>query len=305
MVTENGSREREMPVPPQIMGTVLGTQGQGIRYWLYGEKGHPIVLCNSLFGSVDRWSELVTHFARTHRLLLWEYQGHGLSAGSGRGSDATVRSFARDALLLLDGVEIDRAIFVGHGFGVQVILEAYRTKPEKMLSIIGISGAEGGRLSALARLNFGSLLSRCLENVVLPLGVPFWRLVQAAWTAYLPLREEMRQKAAGPASSGDESAGVVLAQRIARTDPWIGMRVLGSMLFYRPGSLLPRLSVPVLLLGGTEDRLVSPERYADMARSIPQARLVLLQGCSHQLLDEQPERVNRLVQDFLAEQGLA
>jgi 3-oxoadipate enol-lactonase len=305
MSAETKVQERGIPIAPQCKGTVLGRRGQGIRYWIYGDKGRPVIFCNSLFGSVGAWSNFVSHFARTHRLVLWEYQGHGLSSGTAEEREATVRSFAADALLLLDGVGFESAIFVGQGFGVQVILEAYRSNPQRVLSIVGISGVEEGRFSGLAPWQLGSLLARCLETVILPLGVPLWRVVRAVWAASVPFRQDRGGEAGARGITEAGAGNLILVERIARTDPWIGIRILASMLFYHPGTLLPRMSIPVLILGGTEDQFVSAERYAEMAGRIPRARLVLLQGCSHRLLEEEPARLSRVVEDFLAEQGLA
>ena len=284
-------------------GSLLVKQGQVIRYWLYGDKGVPMILCNSLLGGVGAWMPFVRHFASSHRLLLWEYQGHGLSAGSGR-AEVSVRSFAEDSLRLLAGAGIERAIFVGLGLGVQVVFEAVRTSPQSVLSLVGISGAEDGQLSGIAPPPLAHLLSRWLNRMMLPLGVPVWRFVHAAWAAYLPLHRKSRRHPdqEEQAAGGREDSRWV--EKISRTDPQVGLRILASMLFYRPDRLLPLVGIPVLILGGTEDRLVSPDRYAEMARRIPGSRLVLLPGCSHSLMDQEPAQVNRTVEEFLLEQGV-
>lgn len=284
-------------------GTVLGNQGQSIRYWIHGEKGHPMVLCNGLFSSVEDWRPFVDHFSRTHRLLLWEYKGHGISSGSSPDDHVTVRSFAEDALQLVEGVGIEKAVFVGLGFGVQVVLEFYRGCPEKVTSIIGLCGAEEGRLSGIAPFNKGKSFARYMEKIVLPLGVPFWKIFRALWTASVPFRQ--KEQGDSPASQATENGkGKALLEQISRTDPRIGLRILASTLFYQPGALLPEMCIPVMILGGAEDRVVSAERYMEMVRRIPGSRLVLLRGCTHQAMAEAPEKVNRFVEEFLCDQNL-
>ncbi len=295
-------RNGNLPSPEQ-KGTVLGRQGQAIRYWLYGTQGIPIVLCNGLFSGVTSWTPFVQHFARTHRLLLWEYQGQGVSTGTTETQQVTVRTFSEDALQLVDGVGIQQAIFIGQGFGVQVILELYRNSPETVMCMVGVNGAEEGRLSSIAPFNKGPFVARTLERILLPLGVPFWKVFRAVWNAALPFhqREERQEAETSLPAAGKGRAWL---EQVSRTDPGIGLRILSSMLFYHPGSLLPQMCIPVLILGGSEDRFIPSERYVEMARRIPGSRLVMLQGCSHQALEEDPRAVNRFVEEFLLDQGM-
>ncbi len=60
------------------------------------------------------------------------------------------------------------------------------------------------------------------------------------------------------------------------------------------------LDMPLLLIQGGEDRVTPAAANADLlARAVPQARLVMLEGCGHLPEVEEPERVNALVREFL------
>jgi pimeloyl-ACP methyl ester carboxylesterase len=63
------------------------------------------------------------------------------------------------------------------------------------------------------------------------------------------------------------------------------------------------LALPVLLIQGAEDR-VNPlaTNAALLVEALPNARLVVLEGCGHLPEVEEPERVNDLVRRFLAAQ---
>jgi pimeloyl-ACP methyl ester carboxylesterase len=60
------------------------------------------------------------------------------------------------------------------------------------------------------------------------------------------------------------------------------------------------LTMPLLLIQGAEDR-VTPlaMNAARLAEAVPQARLVVLNGCGHLPEIEMPERFNDLIRDFL------
>jgi len=55
----------------------------------------------------------------------------------------------------------------------------------------------------------------------------------------------------------------------------------------------------VLVLHGTEDRLVAPENARMLAERIPGAQLVLLEGAGHVYHAEQPEAADEAVLVFL------
>ena len=61
-----------------------------------------------------------------------------------------------------------------------------------------------------------------------------------------------------------------------------------------------RVSAPTLLVWGKEDRLVPPVYADEFARRIPGARVQTVEGAGHAPHVEQPERVARMVREFLA-----
>jgi pimeloyl-ACP methyl ester carboxylesterase len=67
---------------------------------------------------------------------------------------------------------------------------------------------------------------------------------------------------------------------------------------------MEQIRVATLVITSDEDRLYAPTVARDMARRIPGAELVEIQGAGHLSNIEQPARFNEAVLDFLARQGL-
>lgn len=66
-------------------------------------------------------------------------------------------------------------------------------------------------------------------------------------------------------------------------------------------SCVSRLNMPVLLIGGDRDPVVSPASVRTLARKIPQARLRVIPGAGHLCYEEFPEAFNAMVEEHLRE----
>jgi pimeloyl-ACP methyl ester carboxylesterase len=63
---------------------------------------------------------------------------------------------------------------------------------------------------------------------------------------------------------------------------------------------LARVGCPALVLCGRDDALTPPALSEELARSIPGARLVVVEECGHLAPLEQPDAVNQALEDWLA-----
>ncbi|MEM6761255.1 MAG: alpha/beta hydrolase, partial [Pseudomonadota bacterium] len=64
-------------------------------------------------------------------------------------------------------------------------------------------------------------------------------------------------------------------------------------------SLAEGITVPVLALAGSQDRLTPPETAMEIARRIPNCELAIIDGAGHVSNMERPETFNRVVRSFL------
>ena len=87
-------------------------------------------------------------------------------------------------------------------------------------------------------------------------------------------------------------------------------RSIRGMLDHPVAHRLPELSVPTLLIYGTDDRMIpnpifnggSTRAVAERgARAIPTAELALIPGAGHTVHHDEPAQFNRLVDDFLGQ----
>jgi pimeloyl-ACP methyl ester carboxylesterase len=81
-----------------------------------------------------------------------------------------------------------------------------------------------------------------------------------------------------------------------------GPRAAAEIARYDFRDRLDDIACPTLVVWGDRDHVVPPTSAEEFERLIPDSRLVIFEDCGHVPMLEQPDRFNRLVLDFLAEQ---
>jgi pimeloyl-ACP methyl ester carboxylesterase len=175
-----------------------------------------------------------------------------------------------------------RFALAGHSMGGRVALEVWRQQPQ--------------RVSSLALLNTGVHPPRESEFDSRGLLVRLARRHGMAALADHWLPPMM-------GASQDRIAQVMPALkamvRRSTVESFAGQM---NALLQRPDArpLLPSITVPTLLLSGTNDTWSSLSRHADMQRSVSGSRLVEIAGAGHMSPIERPDAVARAFKSWLA-----
>ncbi len=114
-------------------------------------------------------------------------------------------------------------------------------------------------------------------------------------------------KALMPSMRGTKSdpQGLAHAERVMSAIPPETYRKAVQMLtsFDRRGQL-EQIAVPTLLVAGSDDRIAPFAVMESMARRIPHAEFVLLEGCGHLGPIDQPQAFNGALENFLQRHSL-
>lgn len=78
------------------------------------------------------------------------------------------------------------------------------------------------------------------------------------------------------------------------------VQLLDGLLRLDNGAILPGIACPTLVIGGTEDRIISADLQREMARLVPNSRLTLFEGYGHAAPLEHPH-AERVTRQFMAE----
>ena len=254
-------------------------------YEEHGRRGTPLVLAYGIGGNADMWDVNRDALAAHHRLVLWEPRGH---ARSDSPEDAAKFSFGRWALDLktvLDHLGIRKAHVGGLSLGAGIATRFALRFPSRIraLMVTNSSSAVGLPLS--------------VENLVMRA-----RSIEITLTKGMDAMAEYAM-AANPNVSErlalDPSARDEFYEEYRRLSPMGYANSLRALLAMdHITDQLPRLRMPVLLIGGDRDPSLAPMRV--MHRKVRGSKLVVLSPASHFANRDQPEAWNRTVLDFLA-----
>lgn len=111
-------------------------------FYLDTKTEGPVILClHGRWGRAETWADFIERYGGRYRIIAPDQRGHGLT---GRPlSSYTPKEMAEDAIELLDFLEIDSAVVVGHsmGGGVAGYLAAVYPQRIKAAAILDRSAA--------------------------------------------------------------------------------------------------------------------------------------------------------------------
>ncbi|MGI5499594.1 alpha/beta fold hydrolase [Lentzea sp. CA-135723] len=255
------------------MATLTTADGQLVSYVDHGGDGPAVVLLHSFLMDVTMWAPQVAAFGDRYRLIAIDERGHGDTPATGPFDHWDV---ARDALAVLDALDVPRAAVIGTSQGGFAALRVALLAP--------------GRVTALALLGTS--------------GEPEDEQVAAA---YDQLAEVWI--AQGPESVIEAVAKICLGDYDPAdwTPKWSAveparLRLIMSALVSREGVLdqVGAIDVPALVLHGTADLAYPFAKAEALVAALPQAEpLVLVDGGAHFLSLTHAGDVNPHLERFL------
>jgi 3-oxoadipate enol-lactonase len=253
---------------------------------LYYERrgaGEPLLLIQGLGGNSLHWGEtFLAGLEDGFELILYDHRGAGRSGPLD--GEHTIADLARDALGLLDALEIERAHIVGISMGGMVAQEIALAAPDRVRTLTLGCTFPGGPEATMTDMTVVGLLAEAVlsgdQERTLRVG---YEVMVAAEYADREGAYELYSELAGQHPA---PIPVLMAQ-------------LSAIMGHDTSGRLAQIEAPTLVIHGTEDRLMDVANGELIARLIPGARLELLEGSGHMFFWEQPDRSAQLVRDHV------
>ncbi|WP_326573959.1 alpha/beta hydrolase [Streptomyces sp. NBC_00487] len=233
--------------------------------------GVPLVFVHGWTANRHRWDHQVAHFAEKRRVIRLDLRGHGESSGAGV---RTIEDLATDVLALLDHLEIERFVLVGHSMGgmiSQTITLAHPERVERLVLVNSIgrmtySRGRGLLMAASARVPFKLFVAANIQRAFAP-GYP---------------REEIREYIRASSATPRE----------------VVMTLYGAMRAFDVLDRLGEIGTPTLLVHGYHDIQLPVSQMLRMAKAYQDAEVRILDA-GHELPVEKPAELTATLDRFL------
>ena len=242
--------------------------------------GPDVVLAHCWTGRREVWAPVAHRLVeRGHRVVLYDQRGHGSSTVGDDGF--TIPRLGADLRAVIEEVDARDAVLAGHSMGGMTIQSLAAHHPDVVaararalvLVATAASGISQGRRDAPAARIIGG---RGLEQVMRsPIG---HALVRGSVGRSVRRHHLVTTRDLFVATPPDARSGWLTAMQT---------------MDLREG--IAGIGVPTTVVVGTHDRLTPPERAAELAQTIPGARLVTLDDAGHMLPLEEPDRIAELI----------
>jgi len=237
-------------------------------------RRRPLVFIHGSGDSERIWRSQV-HYFGPERAFAIDLPGHGSRADT-LPAEVSVLDYAREARhIVWDELGLDHPIIAGHSLGGAVAL---------------MMGLEyGDDLGGLILIGTGARLRVHPD------------LLEGARTASDTATRQLKALAFAPGHA-ETMLNDMLAeeQEQVRPAPSMLYRDLAACNVFECMARLSEISLPTLIICGTEDRL-TPVKYSQYLHDhIPGSSLRLIPDAGHYVMREQPQQVNQAIEDWLA-----
>lgn len=237
----------------------------------WGEGPTAVVFLHSLGGRHTQWNAQIEHLRPDRRAIAVNYLGHGESDGA-RDGDYTLVAVARALERVVEELDPDRVVLVGHSFGAGVAAEYARMHPEQVAGLLLVDPIGDQRQAQEEIRTFvAKLRSEHYDELI----TGYWETILTGAEPWV--RETVLEDLA-----------------MARQEAVV--YGFASMADFDAPATLNAFGGPMLMI-----RTPSNDFPISLHRVIPGLRDEVVEGTSHWLHMDNPEQFNLFLDQFLAE----
>lgn len=271
----------------------------GRLYYEKAGRGRPLVLLHGAWASHRWWRWQIPALSRHYQVVCPDMRGHGRS--SDRAGGYPLKGYVEDLDGLFRALGIHEAALVGWSMGGMIALQYGLQYPRKVRALVLVA-TRGHRNPAMKP----RILLQYLRTLI-PLFMNFTAPRKYDRTGVSSQKENRKW-------IEKETEKVLSSQAPAEVFEWMVSELLHhprrnyldiarGLWGWEAGEQLRDLQPPALIMVGQEDPWAQPRFSRLLHQTIPDSRLLIVEGQKHYVAMERSDLVNRAVMTFLEEQG--
>ena len=256
-----------------------------ITYKVFG-KGDPFLLISGSGLVMDAWNPTILRdLSSNHTVIIFDNRGVGNTTAGNK--LFSIIQFANDTSGLLDALKIQKADVLGFSMASFIAQELALLHPEKVNRLILYGASCGGEMNIPQSPEVVKILSNVVNNNTMQdqerlLSVTY----PLAWIKSHPNFTIPQSK--------ETISPSTLKKQFDIVEDWFATNWSGVC------SQLPKITIPTLVITGTEDVAVPAANSLIIAAKIPGSWLVQIKGAGHGLMNQYPEKLSKVLQTFLS-----
>jgi pimeloyl-ACP methyl ester carboxylesterase len=229
-------------------------------------QGIPLIFLHGFPFNHTIWQPLIPLLEKQVRLILPDLRGFGQSPVTE--NTYPMRLLAEDVVHLMDRLELEQAVLVGHSMGGYVSLAFAQAYPNRLRGLGLVATQSAADTPERRQTRYKT------AEAVAHKGA---RVVASNMVSVLTPKKELQE---------------AISQIILQAHP---LGIVGALkgMAERPDmtSELSQISAPAVVLAGEVDQFSSKEQAEMMAQMLPKGWLVSIPNAGHMLMMEDPARV--------------
>jgi 2-succinyl-6-hydroxy-2,4-cyclohexadiene-1-carboxylate synthase len=245
------------------------------------------MLClHGRWGRGETWVDFIRHYGNKYRVIAPDQRGHGLS--SKPRSKYTAEEMANDMIALLNYLQIDSVILVGHSMGAHIAayLAASYPKYVRALAILDKSAAGPAKANELSLDQI-----EIVDPITKSWPLPFSSLIEA---------QECIKKEVGSDLSYQYFMNSLVETVEGYTMMFSSQAMAANIAYYESWfSLLPGIKCPVMLVRAKGNDAVTDDDFSRMKSMIPNCTAYEMSNPDHNVHLGNKNEFYRYFDDFL------
>lgn len=257
-------------------------------YYEIAGNGTPLIFHHGFTCDHRNWNPQIEYFADRYQVITYDARGHGQSEVP----DSIPYSYVEDLAALIDYLEIDKAVIIGHSLGGAPAFYYTKDHPERVLALIL---AEGGAFLSDPAIVDTSNIPSYFNELYSAIAVARNQGLEDGKIAWLKIHP-MNDAAENPISSDllntmieDYSGWHWLNEDPQKSNP------IGTI------EMMRSIKTPTLIVAGEYSHPVLKDLVFAQSQYIPNSKLVTIGKSNHMLNIENPDQFNKELESFLLE----